>query len=109
MKATEKILSPFDLTAKQKELFNKLKKAYKDCEKSGIYMVNNYGFLEAYNSKWVKLYSDRSSLDKSHECVVSTHDYSASNYFTIENEWTDDEHLIELTNEGLEKLKEYES
>ena len=33
----------FDLTPEQKKAFNRLKRAYNDCLKSGMYFINNYG------------------------------------------------------------------
>lgn len=99
--------NPFDLTDKQKAAFNKLKQAYRACEKAGIYFINCYGSLEAYNAKFIENYSDDSSLDENDENVVNTHDYSARNYFTIVNEWTDDKHLIKLTPAGKKALDDY--
>lgn len=40
-----------ELTPEQQRAFNRLKKAYKDCEKAGIYFANNYGDLMAFNKK----------------------------------------------------------
>lgn len=36
------------LTPEQQRAFNRLKKAYKDCAKAGIYFANNYGDLMAF-------------------------------------------------------------
>lgn len=41
------LYSVCELTTEQKKAFNKLKKAYKECEKAGIYFVNCYGDLMA--------------------------------------------------------------
>lgn len=93
------------ITAEQKKHFNKLKAAYKACEKAGIILVNNYGMLEAYDSKIVEGYADSSTYDKNDEDVVSSDFYSSSDYINISNEWADDTHLIKLTAKGKRMLQ----
>lgn len=88
----------------QRKEFLKLKRAYAACLKSGIYFVNNYGTLEAYDGSIVAEYSDSSSLSKTDPYVVSTHDAYCSDTMKIANELTDDEHLIKLTDKGVKQL-----
>lgn len=56
----DKLLSVCELTAEQKKAFKKLEKAYKECEKTGIYFANNYGNLMAFDSSLVAGYGDNS-------------------------------------------------
>ena len=69
------------LTAEQKKAFNKLKKAYRECEKVGIYFANCYGDLMAFDNKLVAGYGDDSMLP---------------------DEWADDTHVLGLTKKGME-------
>lgn len=43
----------FELEEEQQLAFNRLKKAYKDCEKLKVLLVNQYGTIHAYNKKLV--------------------------------------------------------
>jgi len=82
-----------NLTPEQQKLFKKLKKAYSDCEKAGVFFVNNYGSLEGYNSEYVEGYSDK---ENSHSLAYNQY----INSFKIANEWTDDAHFLQLTEKG---------
>jgi hypothetical protein len=91
----------FELTEKQKKAFNRLKRAYKDCEKHGIFFFNCYGSLTAVNSELIQGYGDESSLMHSTPVdTVSTYEGSPLNYIKIPNEWADDEHMYHLTKKG---------
>jgi hypothetical protein len=94
----------FDLTPEQKKLFNKLKATYKACKKAGIFFVNSYGTLEAYNSSVIEGYSDKSKYNEIDDDVISSYDSCCSNTLKFVNEWTDDEHLLKLTPKGKKLL-----
>ncbi len=80
------------LSTKQQRAFNRLKKAYSDCEKEGIYFYNYYGHLSAVDSKLVRKYDDekKDGIENSFN----------PNSFNIASEWTDDQHYFHLTEEG---------
>src|SRR6516164_6633544 len=94
-----------DLKEKQKKAFLKLRAAYKACEKAGIFFVNNYGNLEAYDKSIVADYADDSTYTEDDEDILSTSDFYCANTMNIANEWTDDKHLIKLTAKGVKQLK----
>ena len=94
----------FDLTHEQKKAFNKLKSAYKACEKTGIFFVNNYGTLQGYDGSQIKGYADSNTYSAKDNDVISNYDFDCLNTFRIANEWTDDEHLIKLTEKGVREL-----
>lgn len=92
----------FDLNPKQKAAFKALAKAYKTCEKAGILFVNIYGSLTAYDKKYIEEYANNSHLDPDAEDTIELHgNCQTSNYFHIDSEWTDDNHIIKLTPAGL--------
>ena len=93
------------LTPEQVKLFTKLKAAYKACEKAGIYFVNNYGHLQAYDKALVKEYSNSERFDTDDADVVSNHDAQPAHEMKIVNEWCDDEHLIKLTRKGVKYVR----
>lgn len=47
-----------DLEKEQQLAFNRLKKAYRDCKKLRINLVNQYGTLHAYNGKLIEDFGD---------------------------------------------------
>ena len=95
----------FDLNEKQKAAFKKLKSAYKACEKAGIYFVNNYAELQAYDSSIVAGYANEDTYDKNDCDVISTREnIYVKNNMNIAHQWTDDEHLIKLTPKGKKML-----
>lgn len=94
----------FDLNPEQQKAFNRLKKAYKDCEKLGVLFVNIYGRLEAYDKKMVNGYGDNTILPAGH--IVDACFHRSGNEFKITNEWADDSHVFGLTDKGLEKYRE---
>lgn len=92
-----------DLTPEQKGAFKRLEKAYSDCKKAGIYFVNVYGSLQAFDKEKIDMFSNTDALNDSDIDVVRSDEISTSNYITIPNEWTDDqiEHRFRLTPKGL--------
>lgn len=106
-----KIINPLGLTEKQKELFKNFEKAYKACLRAKINIVNNYGFIEAYNKEWVRQYTD-GTLGKGtfiEENSIETTNVSAEYYFHNHNlnSWADDTHIIEFTEKGKKLYDEY--
>lgn len=95
----------FELTEKQKKAFLKLKAAYKACKKEGIYFVNNYSNLQAYNGEYVCGYIDSNPINNKIPNAVSGHE-TIKNSFNITSEWCDDAHLFILTEKGIKKFKE---
>jgi hypothetical protein len=89
-----------ELTPEQQRAFNRLKKAYKDCEKAGIYFANNYGDLMAFNKKLVAGYGDMTMhADGEYEVVLDNGCPAES--MRIANEWADDTHVLGLTKKGM--------
>lgn len=89
-----------ELTAEQKKAFNKLKKAYKECEKVGIYFVNNYGNLMAFDSNLVAGYGD-DTISPDGEYEVKLPYGCPANSIKVANEWADDTHTLGLTKKGM--------
>lgn len=90
-----------ELTAEQKKAFNKLKKAYKECEKAGIYFANCYGDLMAFDKRLVAGYGD-ASMPPSGVYQVELHGSCPAHFIRIANEWADDNHVLGLTKTGME-------
>lgn len=97
----------FDLTPEQQRAFNRLKKAYADCEKAGILFINNYGSLQAVDKKLICGYSDSKVIHTGVAAVDIEDAGEPRNRFDIASEWTDDRHFYELTELG-DKLNELE-
>lgn len=89
-----------ELTIEQKKAFNKLKKAYKECEKAGIYFANCYGELMAFDSKLVAGYGDDSMLPDG-EYTVKLSNGCPAHSMRVANEWADDTHTLGLTKKGM--------
>lgn len=90
-----------ELTAEQKKAFNKLKKVYKECEKAGIYFVNCYGDLMAFDKRLVAGYGD-ALMPPDGVYQVELHGSCPAHFMRIANEWADDDHVLGLTKEGME-------
>lgn len=102
-------MEPFDLTPEQQNAFNKLEKAYNECEKNGIYFVNNYGSLEAYNKRYIVGYVDDCPDSRRRYKMTVSADRGTSgtsNSIKLPNEWCDDNHLFIMTEEGFKLCKE---
>jgi len=81
-------------TDKQMEAIKELERAFAKCRKLKVYIVNDYGRLEAYNGNIVKNVDDKKS------------DFSSmyADYHEIEHgynldSWADDQHFIHLRGE----------
>lgn len=94
------LYSVCELTDEQKKAFKKLKKAYKECEKAGIYFANCYGCLMAFDKKLVAGYGD-DSMPPDGEYTVKMHNGCPADYMQIANEWADDTHVLGLTKKGM--------
>lgn len=79
----------FELTADQQRAFKRLKKAYRDCEQSGILFYNCYGSLGAVDSEKIVAYNDQYKPG-----CLRNHDVYNFNTLKIVNEWTDDTHYF---------------
>lgn len=53
-----------DLEKEQQLAFNRLKKAYADCKKLKVQLVNEYGILVAYNGKLIVDFGDDEAKPK---------------------------------------------
>ena len=47
-----------ELNKKQQAAFNKLKRAYKECKKQNVLLVNKYGEIVAYNGELIEDFGD---------------------------------------------------
>lgn len=97
-----------DLEKDQQLAFNRLKKAYADCKKLKVNLVNEYGTLVAYNGKLVVDFGD--DLIQPHGHPVYHKDvynkfYSNNNQISkIDSGRADDESIwmLGLSDKGLE-------
>lgn len=97
-----------DLEKDQQLAFNRLKKAYADCKKLKVNLVNEYGTLVAYNGKLVVDFGD--DLIQPHGNPVYYRDvynkfYSNNNQISkIDSGRADDESkwMLGLSDKGLE-------
>jgi hypothetical protein len=93
----------FKLTPEQQRAFNRLKKAYADCLKAGVFFYNTYGSLRAVDRSLINGYSDNTAA----EGHVSDHVLTdAACHLNIANEWSDDEHAFHLTPKGWKLFNE---
>jgi hypothetical protein len=98
----------FYLTLEQQRAFNRLKKAYKDCEKAGVFFVNRYGSLYAYNSELIDGYGDGAMHANSDNEVAVFDVGNSGQSLKIVPEWCDDEgsHYYGMTNKGFKLWSE---
>ena len=104
---SEGLIEVCRLTPDQEKAFNKLKKAYKDCEKAGIYFANCYGNLTAFDRKKVSDYGD-DSMPPDGVMKVRLVYGSPAECMKVANEWSDDTHTIGLTKKGAKIYEEEE-
>ena len=95
----------FELTSKQQRAFNRLKKAYKDCEAEGIYFYNMYGRLSAVDSKLIEDYGDKTS-GFPEEMQLVDNNVDSAHSLEIPGEWSDDTHIFLLTKKAMKILNE---
>ena len=101
--------SVFSLNPDQQRAFDKLAKAYKECKDSGIFFVNMYGSLIAYDKSLISDYTDRDMNKNSAHRYVSTECRTVSmNSINIPNEWADDEHFYGMTKKGSKIFDDYD-
>ena len=96
-----------DLTPDQQKAFNRLKKAYKDCDKLGILFVNRYSELYAFDSKKISGFGDDRILAEGVE-ERSVYEITGGNSISIVSEWCDDDglHFYGLTSKGVKLFNE---
>lgn len=97
----------FDLNKEQQKAFNRLKRAYKDCEKLGVLFVNQYGTLNAYNSDFIEGFGDDQIAPSGHNVkLIDAYSkfYGNSNILRTCPGMADDEglHVLGLTDKGFE-------
>ncbi len=80
----------FTLTLEQQRAFNRLRKAYKECEKLGVCFYNLYGSLGATDSNKIDGYGDDNFV-KDEELRIPNRDQNSHNEFNIASEWCDDQ------------------
>ena len=96
-----------ELEKEQQLAFNRLKKAYKDCEKLKVNLVNQYGTLVAYNGKLVLDFGDEEIRPKGNPIyytdIMDKFTYNNNTIDNIDSGRADDEGLwmIGLTDKGL--------
>jgi hypothetical protein len=88
----------FELTERQRRAFLKLKRAYEECKKAGVYFYDNYGELSAVDSDKIECYNDNSEngiLDNG----------GNPNTFNIPVSWADDPHYFHINKESNSKIR----
>lgn len=80
----------FELSIKQQRAFNALKKAFKECEKAGLFFYNNYGTLGACSKTKVSAYNDSPSEYEHNRGNV----FNPNEFILPCNEWADDAHFF---------------
>lgn len=96
-----------DLEKEQQLAFNRLKKAYADCKKLKVQLVNEYGELVAYNGKLVVDFGDIEFVPGGHPVSYSdvySKFYNTNRISNVDPGRADDEALwmFGLSDEGLE-------
>ena len=97
----------FDLNKEQQKAFNRLKRAYKDCEKLGVLFVNLYGDINAFNKDLIEDFGGE-GMNPSGNNVMLTDAYEKFHYnanvVRSVDSYADDEisHVLGLTDKGLE-------
>ena len=96
-------MSVTDLNKEQQRAFNRLKKAYNDCQKLGVHFVNRYSSLYAFDSKLICGFGDM-SFHAEGVSEISVLDAPGGDSLKIANEWSDDDgwHYYGLTQKGHE-------
>lgn len=97
----DKLYEVCTLTPEQKKAFNKLKRAYKECEKKGIFFTNIYGTLSAFDGALVKDYGDY-DLRPDGEYEIELCGFCPAEGMGIPSEWADDSHILGLTKKGMD-------
>ena len=101
-----------ELEKEQQLAFNRLKKAYADCKKLKVELVNQYGTLYAYNGKLVVDFGDDEMLPKGNPVYytdIMDKFTSNSNYINgVDSGRADDEvmWMVGLSDKGLKIYEE---
>ncbi len=91
----------YSLTHKQQIAFNNLKKAFKQCEKSGLVFVNVNDRITVYNSAFVE-----GSTDNKTEGDIPNDMVNINRFNAPINAWIDCDAYLKLTAEGLKLLNQ---
>lgn len=95
----------FELEKEQQLAFNRLKKAYKDCAKLGVVLINQYGTLHAYSKKMITDMGDEIIKPMGHPVSYYELDRLYHNYNTINNidvgRADDSDWILGLTDKGF--------
>ena len=100
--------SAFSLTPEQQRAFNRLEKAYKDCKSLGVFFVNKYQELYAFDGKMVKDYGDYAMRPEGDHEVELHGRMPGTNSINLPSEWTDDSHIMGLTEKGYKHFMEFD-
>lgn len=97
----------FDLDPEQQRVFNRLKKVMKDCEKTGILLVNRYGCLHGYDSKLIECFGFEHDIS-SCEDHIRVNDLDGGDYVLSPDAFADDnnQHYFGLTKKGSKLFNE---
>lgn len=97
------------LTPEQAKLFNKLKNAYKACEKAGIKFVNVYGTIQAYDKALVDDFANKGAvMNPDDDDVFPAEEIYTPYRFRSSDSFADDDHYIRLTPKGMKLLESEE-
>lgn len=97
------------LNPDQQRAFNRLKKAYEDCKKLGVFFANSYGELIATDSALVSCFGDESMRPNRDSVFVSIENAGSNNSIQIPGEWSDDFNGFWLTDEASISYQEAEA
>lgn len=100
----------FELEKEQQLAFNRLKKAYADCEKTKVLLVNQYGTLHAYNGKVVIGFGDDVITPKGNPIYYYVFKEKVADNIirNVDSGRADDENewMVGLTDKGLKLFNE---
>jgi len=103
------------LNKEQQKAFNRLKKAYADCKKLKVNLVNQYGTLYAYNGDLIEDFADDQIKPSGHPVYYTelmeecTHNPNQINKIDVGRADDETEWMVGLTDKGLKlfnKLKD---
>jgi len=96
-----------DLNTEQQKAFNRLKKAYVDCKKLKVELVNTYGTLQAFDGDLIKDFGDDQMQPHGNPIyyteIVNKYPYNSNIIRNVDPGRADDEcmWMIGLTDKGL--------
>ena len=93
---TKEVQELIDMTPEQLKAFKALERAYKKCEKLGICFYNHYGHLTGFNGKHIRCIENIESTEHEYGCPRDLNLSLRGESFVIEQQWTDDTHVLIL-------------